>query len=105
MGRRYTTQQHHPPHVKEAIDNGKLAPTEEYVRIVLPYLSSEKFAGKPLVLSSVGRWHGEEPGVITAARQSLHPLKAAIYLHITIETANERFNTSQEINDRNGSGR
>ena len=55
-----------PPHVQEAIDAGNLAPTDEYIDIVLPYLSKQEFAGKPLILSSVGRWKGEEGGVIAA---------------------------------------
>src|ERR1700741_1102728 len=46
-----------PDHVRELIDEGHLAPTEDYIRIVLPYLSKEEFADKPLILSSVGRWH------------------------------------------------
>lgn len=89
-----------PDHVRKAIDEGSLAPTDEYIAIVLPYLSSEQFADKPMILSSVGRWHGEEDGVIRAAEQSGHPIKAVIYLHITIKVANERFNRSQEKGDR-----
>lgn len=84
-----------PDHVRAIIDAGALAPTEDYIRIVLPYLSSQQFAGKPLVLSSVGRWHGEEEGVMQAANESGHPLKAVLYLHITIKTAYERFSHSQ----------
>ncbi len=91
---------HIPPHVKEAMDNGELVPTDDYVRIVLPYLSSEEFAGRPMILSSVGRWHGEESGVLSAAAESGHPVKAVIYLHISIKAANERFNASQAIDDR-----
>ncbi|MCB9820237.1 nucleoside monophosphate kinase [Candidatus Nomurabacteria bacterium] len=89
-----------PSHVQKIIDSGGLAPTEDYVRIVLPYLSDGKFKDRPLVLSSVGRWHGEEDGVIAAAEQSGHPLKAVIYLHITIQTANERFKKSKQNGDR-----
>jgi len=89
-----------PPHVKEAIDAGNLAPTDDYIRIVLPYLSSEKFKGKPLILSSLGRWHGEEEGVLGAAEESGHPVKVVLYLHIDIKTANERFNRSMLKGDR-----
>ncbi|MCA9334478.1 hypothetical protein KC963_05500, partial [Candidatus Saccharibacteria bacterium] len=47
-----------PDHVRAAQKKGLLIPTEDYINIVLPYLGQEAFRGKPLVLSSVGRWHG-----------------------------------------------
>ncbi len=89
-----------PPRVKEIIDSGRLAPTDDYVRIVLPYLSREEFAGRPLVLSSVGRWHGEEPGVIEAAAAANHPLKAVLFLSVSEAVAHERFVTSREDETR-----
>lgn len=89
-----------PASVRALMDNGELIPTKDYVRIVLPYLSSSDFKHKPLILSSVGRWHGEESGVIDAANVSAHPVKAVIFLHISIQTANRRFEMSQQIGDR-----
>jgi adenylate kinase family enzyme len=89
-----------PPHVKEIIDSGRLAPTDDYVRIVLPYLSREEFADRPLVLSSVGRWHGEEPGVIEAAAAANHPLKAVLFLSVSEAVAHERFVASREDETR-----
>jgi len=89
-----------PKRVKKAIDAGELAPTKDYIRIVLPYLSKEEFAGKPLILSSVGRWHGEEPGVIGAAKDSGHEIKAVIFLKLEEEDAIERFKESIKIGDR-----
>jgi adenylate kinase len=85
-----------PNHVREAMDQGKLAPTDEFVQIVLPYLSSEEFTGKPLVLSSVGRWRGEEEGVLQAAKASGHELKAVIFLHIDQSVALDRWEHSQQ---------
>ena len=85
-----------PPHVREIIDAGKLAPTEDYVRIVLPYLSRDEFAGRPLILSSVGRWHGEEPGVIEAAKAANHPIKAVVFLSVSEAVAHKRFLESRE---------
>ncbi len=85
-----------PPHVRELIDAGKLAPIDDYIRIVTPYLSQEKFADKPLILSSVGRWHGEEPGVLGAAEAAGHPVKAVVYLSVDEATAHERFAASRE---------
>ena len=85
-----------PPHVREIIDSGKLAPTEDYVRIVLPYLSRSEFANRPLILSSVGRWHGEEPGVIEAAKAAEHPIKAVLFLSVSEDVAHQRFLESRE---------
>jgi adenylate kinase len=83
-----------PKHVKEVVDAGGLAPTDDYIKIVLPYLSKQP-KDKPLMLSSVGRWKGEEDGVMGAAKASNHPIKAVIYLHIDISTALERWEHSQ----------
>lgn len=89
-----------PDHVKEIIDAGKLAPTDDYVRIVLPYLSRDEFAGRPLILSSVGRWHGEEPGVIEAAKAADHPIKAVLFLSVSEAVAHQRFLESREDETR-----
>lgn len=85
-----------PDHVRKHIDAGKLAPTDDYVQIVLPYLSRSEFEGKPLILSSVGRWRGEEEGVLQAAKESGHEVKAVIYLHIDQSVALERWEHAQE---------
>src|ERR1700676_246985 len=61
--------------IKEHIAEGHLAPTDEYLAVVLPFFSRPELNGKPLVLSSVGRWHGEEPNVVQAAAASDHPIK------------------------------
>lgn len=79
-----------PPHVREIMELGNLIPTEDYLRIVLPYLSSDKFLGKPLILSSVGRWHGEEDGVMAAAAGADHSLRAVIYLAVPDEVTKQR---------------
>lgn len=82
-------------HIKNHIAKGHLAPTDEYLDIVLPYLSKKKFAGKPLILSSVGRWHGEESSVIKAANDSGHPIKAVIYLSINQSEAKRRWQLAE----------
>lgn len=91
-----------PPHVRELIDAGKLAPIEDFINIVTPYLSSEEFAGRPLILSSVGRWHGEEPGVVGATEAAGHPIKAAVYLSLSEAVSHERFLKSLSEGDREG---
>ncbi len=89
-----------PPHVKVAIDAGNLAPTQEYIDIVLPYLSRSEFANKPLILSAVGRWHGEETGVLQATKQSGHSIKAVIYLAIDESTLRRRWEATQSAGGR-----
>lgn len=87
-----------PKHVQEIMDGGNLIPTEDYLRIVLPFLSHERFDDKPLMLSSVGRWHGEEEGVLHATEASGHPLKAVILLTVPEEIARQRhdLNTGED---------
>lgn len=89
-----------PDHVKELVHAGKLAPTEDYIKIVLPYLSREEFAGKPLILSSVGRWHGEEEGVLQATEDAGHPVRAILYLDISEEAVLERWRKKTHVGER-----
>jgi len=89
-----------PPAIKRELDAGNLFPTKEYLRIVLPYLSSEQFKGKPLILSSVGRWHGEEPGVLEATAAAGHPTKAVIYLSVDEAVARQRHQQAHIAADR-----
>ncbi len=89
-----------PEHIKNYMRTGKLIPSDDYVNIVLPYLSQQKLADKPLLLSSVGRWHGEEDGVIKAVDKSNHPLKAVIYLNISNDESRKRWLAREINNDR-----
>lgn len=91
-----------PPHVKAKLDAGELAPIDDYLRIVLPYLSQPDFAGRPLILSAVGRWHGEEEGVLRATEASGHPVKAVVFLTIDDETLKKRWELARETGDRSG---
>jgi adenylate kinase len=88
------------PELQKTYDAGILTPQEDYLRIVTPYLSKEEFKGKPLILSSVGRWIGEEEGVLKAAEISGHPIKAVIYLHLATEVVHKRWTKSQQKGDR-----
>ena len=85
-----------PQHVRETLDAGKLVPIDDYVRIVLPDLSHSEFQGQPLILSSVGRWHGEEPGVVEAAAAANHPIKAVVFLSLSEDVSHARFLVSKE---------
>ena len=82
------------------IGAGNLAPTETFQSIILPYFSREELANSPLVLSSVGRWAGEEGPVMDAARAGGHEIKAVILLNISEDEARKRWEVSKEIGDR-----
>lgn len=86
--------------LKNQIDNGKMAPTQEYLNIVTNYLSRSELSGKPLLLSAVGRWHGEEYSIMQALDKSNHPLKLVIYLNITNEESYRRWTMLEDFNDR-----
>ena len=88
------------PEIKSYLDEGKLIPSELYVKVVLPYLSQPELEGKPLLLSSVGRWYGEEDGVMQVLKEANHPLKAVIYLVISRDDALKRLYKSKSLADR-----
>jgi adenylate kinase len=89
-----------PAHIREIFDAGKLIPIKDYLAIVTPYLGQADFEGRPLVLSSVGRYRGEEDGVLTAAEGAGHPVKAVVLLEIGEEMIWERWRKAVELMDR-----
>lgn len=82
-------------HIREHIAKGFLAPTDEYLEVVLPYLSQKKFKSHPLIMSSVGRWDGEQEAVTEAALESGHQLKAVIHLKISEDESLKRWQLTQ----------
>jgi len=91
-----------PEDIRAEMKSGNLIPSEDYVKIVLPYLSQESLKDKPLILSSVGRWHGEENGVIDALKSSNHPLKSVIYLMLEESEVLNRWRAHKSHDDRSG---
>jgi len=89
-----------PKHANEYIKTGRLLPSNDFVDIVLPYLSQSRLANKPLFLSSLGRWHGEEDDVIATIEKSGHPIKAVIYLDISTTESHARWLAREINNDR-----
>lgn len=71
-------------------DSGALIPQDEFVEIMTPYLQQQQFAGHPLILSSVGRWHGEEEKIMAATQRAGHPLRSVIYVEVSEATAKAR---------------
>ena len=86
--------------LSKMVEDGSLAPSVEYLEFILPYFSKEEFHQKPLILSSVGRWHGEEEGVMMAADQSGHSIKAVVYLKISEKEWLKRLDESKVQQDR-----
>lgn len=85
---------------KHILDSGGLPPSEVFFKIFTPYLSKQEYDGHPLILSSVGRWIGEEQGIIEASAAAGHPIKAVIYLHLNEDMVHKRFKASLDIGDR-----
>ena len=80
--------------------SGALAPTDVFYEWVLPYFERPELFRTPLILSSIGRWSGEENQVMSVAAGAGHPIMAAIILDLSEADINERFTKSKELNDR-----
>lgn|GEM_PF-111414 len=83
-------------------ESGQLTPTDRFREIVLPYFSSPELNGKSLVLSSIGRWYGEEDAVMEAAENGNHEIKAVISLDISEQDVRDRWQSAKVLNDRGG---
>lgn len=91
---------HDQEKIKQIMSTGELFPTDLYMSIVLPYLSRDEISAKPLILSSVGRLHGEEEMIVKATTDSGHPIKAVVVLDMSVEEVWRRFDASQQQHDR-----
>lgn len=91
---------HDPKKIEEILAAGGIIPSDFYLELLLPYLSRPAYKERPLILSAVGRSHGEESIIIRAADESGHPVKAVIYLKIDEAEVWQRFKVSQTIQDR-----
>lgn len=85
---------------KNLSGTGELIPTDTFYEWVLPYFGRTDLKGYPLVLSSIGRWFGEEDAVIRVANDGDHPIKAAVILNISEADVMNRFEESKILNDR-----
>lgn len=82
--------------------SGQLIPTNTFYDIILPYFSREEMKNDSLILSSVGRWAGEEDKIMEAAKNGGHEIKAVILLDLTEAYVKNRFEVAKELNDRGG---
>ena len=87
---------------EEQTRTGQLTPTKDFFDIVLPYFRQECPSDKSLILSSVGRWHGEEDAVMKAVEQSGHPMMAVVYLDLSNDESHKRWLVREVNNDRIG---
>lgn len=85
---------------KSYSDHGALIPTDVFYEWVLPYFQKPELANSPLILSSIGRWSGEEDAVMTSAQNSSHEIKAVILLNISEADVETRFETAKTLGDR-----
>ena len=81
---------------------GKLIDSKTFFNWILPYFSKPELENVPLVLSSIGRWSGEEDRVIESAKKAKHEIKAAVILNISENDVVERWKKVAVITDRGG---
>ena len=86
--------------IKKLMATGELFPTDYYLSIVVPFLSQPHLASKPLILSSLGRWHGEEETILKATARSGHPIKVVIFLEIDEDEIWRRFEAAEKQKNR-----
>ena len=80
--------------------SGQLIPTNTFYDIILPYFSRKEMKNDSLILSSVGRWSGEEDKIMEAAKNGGHEIKAVVLLDLTETDVKNRFEAAKELNDR-----
>lgn len=83
-------------------ESGALIPTNIFYDWVLPYFERLDLRDFPLILSSIGRWSGEETIVMNAAAGGGHDIKAAVLLNISESDVKSRFEAAKILNDRGG---
>lgn len=80
-----------PLDVRQREQAGMLVSQQSYLDLVTPYLQRAEFHGKPLILSSVGRWYGEEYSILESARESVHHIMCVVYIALSPEATEQRF--------------
>ena len=86
--------------ISQEMADGTIIPSDFYLDRLLPYLSQAEFNNKPLLLSSVGRSHGEEPAIMQAAADSGHPMRTAILLKLSETDVWQRLKAAASLKDR-----
>ena len=86
--------------IQAEMASGQLIDTDKFRTIILPYIEKKELETFPLILSSVGRWEGEEYGVIETAQKAGHPIKAVVILNVSESEIKARWHKSREGQDR-----
>lgn len=79
---------------------GKLIPSNLFYDWVLPYFEKPELWDYPLILSSIGRWAGEEDQVMSVAKASGHPIRAAVMLELSEADVMGRWEAAKMLGDR-----
>ncbi len=89
-----------PAKIEAVLNSGGIVPSDFYLDLIVPYLSQSQLHNTPLILSSVGRSHGEEQAIINATQEAGHPMMAVISLDISDNDAWQRFEAADKLDDR-----
>ena len=79
--------------------NGELIPTDLFYEWILPYFARDDLKNSALILSSVGRWSGEENEVMESAKNAGHEIKAAVILDVSEEDVMKRWEIVNSLGD------
>lgn len=80
--------------------HGNLIPTNIFLDWIIPYFSRQDLVDYPLILSSVGRWFGEEDYIMSATKESNHEIKAVLLLNISEAAVEDRWTAAKALGDR-----
>lgn len=80
--------------------SGLLMSTDEFRQMINERLKEPDLEGKSLILSTIGRWSGEEGPVMSALQENGHPTKAVLLLNISEQELWKRWQIAQAT--RNG---
>lgn len=80
--------------------DGRLVPSNVFYEWVLPYFERDDLWKYPLILSSIGRWAGEEDEVLSVAKSSGHTIRAALLLQLSDQDVIERWEAAKLLGDR-----
>lgn len=86
--------------LQKIMAEGGIVPPELFLQIIPPFFSHQDLAGKPLLLSSVGRLPEEIETVVQATETSDHHIKAVIVLALSHDDIWQHYEISKTLGDR-----
>ncbi len=81
-------------------DRGGWMAMNEYLEMIVEFLTDKKLEGRPLVMSMVGRWIGEEQPVMSALKKGHHDTQAVLVINVPEEEVWQRWEIAGD--SRNG---